>query len=111
MINIIFGIGFLLVLYFIPAFFLTLLCYCFTLPIKSLLIRKPILIAGLTIAWAPGIMGGGHGVYLGQILLGMVVFMPGNFQAMFALQNVLLISITFLIVSLLVWRSKPGKNK
>lgn len=110
MTGILYGIGWLLVFYFIPALFFTWLSYCLTSPIRPLLIRKSFLIAGLTLAWAPGLMGGGHGVYIGQMFIGVVVMMPGNFKAILALQNVVLILVTLLIVSLLVVRSTPSKK-
>lgn len=101
-------IGWVLACYFIPAFLFAWLSYFFTSRIKPYWLRKTILTSGLTIAWAPGVLTAGHGAYFGQMLVGITVFMPGNFKAMLDLENIILMGVTLVIVAVLLSRSEAN---
>lgn len=100
MILVMLTIAWLLGLYLVPAIVLSGLTYFLTSWIKLIWLRKTLLIAGLTIAWAPGVFRDGHVGFFGHFLFGIVFVSRHDFKTMLV-ENSILILITFVIVT--VW--------
>lgn len=99
----------ILILYLLPASLCTWLSYFLSTRVNNTPHRRKILLSGLTLSWAPGVITGGHGGYFGQMLIGLILFLPGRVNAEFFVFNSILIAITFLIVWCVVWAFNLGK--